>query len=30
MKAFGGCGYGIFESAQDLVGYESSKYNAVY
>ena len=22
MKAFGGCGYGIFESAQDLVGYE--------
>ena len=23
MKAFGGCGYGIFESAQDLVGYES-------
>jgi uroporphyrinogen decarboxylase len=21
MKAFGGCGYGIFESAQDLVGY---------
>ena len=23
MKAFGGCGYGIFESAQDLVGYTS-------
>jgi len=23
MKAFGGCGYGIFESAQDLVGFES-------
>ncbi|MEF9924646.1 MAG: hypothetical protein RR854_08760, partial [Muribaculaceae bacterium] len=23
MKAYGGCGYGIFESAQDLVGYES-------
>jgi uroporphyrinogen decarboxylase len=23
MKAFGGCGYGIFESAEDLVGYES-------
>lgn len=23
MKAFGGCGYGIFESSQDLVGYES-------
>jgi hypothetical protein len=23
MKAFGGCGYGIFESAQDLTGYES-------
>jgi len=22
MKAFGGCGYGIFESAQDLVGFE--------
>ncbi|WP_304518314.1 uroporphyrinogen decarboxylase family protein, partial [Candidatus Symbiothrix dinenymphae] len=22
MKAYGGCGYGIFESAQDLVGYE--------
>ncbi len=22
MKAFGGCGYGIFETAQDLVGYE--------
>lgn len=22
MKAFGGCGYGIFESGQDLVGYE--------
>jgi len=22
MKAFGGCGYGIFESSQDLVGYE--------
>ena len=21
MKAYGGCGYGIFESAQDLVGY---------
>lgn len=23
MKAYGGCGYGIFEAAQDLVGYES-------
>ncbi len=23
MKAYGGCGYGIFESAQDLVGYEA-------
>jgi uroporphyrinogen decarboxylase len=23
MRAFGGCGYGIFESAQDLVGYTS-------
>lgn len=23
MKAYGGCGYGIFESAQDLVGYEN-------
>lgn len=23
MKAFGGCGYGIFESSQDLVGFES-------
>ncbi|RHU26163.1 MULTISPECIES: uroporphyrinogen decarboxylase family protein [Parabacteroides] len=23
MKAYGGCGYGIFETAQDLVGYES-------
>jgi len=23
MKAYGGCGYGIFESSQDLVGYES-------
>lgn len=23
MKAFGGCGYGVFESAQDLVGFES-------
>lgn len=22
MKAFGGCGYGIFESGKDLVGYE--------
>jgi uroporphyrinogen decarboxylase len=22
MKAYGGCGYGIFESAQDLVGFE--------
>jgi hypothetical protein len=22
MKAFGGCGYGIFESSEDLVGYE--------
>jgi len=22
MKAFGGCGYGIFESSQDLVGFE--------
>jgi uroporphyrinogen decarboxylase len=22
MKAYGGCGYGIFESAEDLVGYE--------
>jgi len=22
MKAFGGCGYGIFETSQDLVGYE--------
>jgi len=22
MKAFGGCGYGIFESAHDLVGFE--------
>ncbi len=23
MKAYGGCGYGIFEAAQDLVGYEA-------
>ena len=23
MKAYGGCGYGIFESAEDLVGYQS-------
>ncbi len=23
MKAYGGCGYGIFESSEDLVGYES-------
>ncbi len=23
MKAYGGCGYGIFETAQDLVGFES-------
>ena len=23
MKAYGGCGYGIFETAEDLVGYES-------
>ena len=23
MKAFGGCGYGIFESSEDLVGYQS-------
>ena len=23
MKAYGGCGYGIFESGQDLVGFES-------
>jgi len=23
MKAYGGCGYGIFESSQDLVGFES-------
>jgi len=23
MKAYGGCGYGIFECAQDLVGYEN-------
>jgi hypothetical protein len=23
MKAFGGCGYGIFESSEDLVGFES-------
>ncbi len=23
MKAYGGCGYGIFESAQDLVGFEN-------
>lgn len=23
MKAYGGCGYGIFESAEDLVGYEN-------
>ena len=23
MKAYGGCGEGIFESAQDLVGYEN-------
>lgn len=22
MKAYGGCGYGIFEAAEDLVGYE--------
>jgi len=22
MKAFGGCGYGIFESSEDLVGYQ--------
>jgi uroporphyrinogen decarboxylase len=22
LKAYGGCGYGVFESAQDLVGYE--------
>jgi uroporphyrinogen decarboxylase len=23
MKAYGGCGYGIFEGSQDLVGYEN-------
>ena len=23
MKAYGGCGYGIFESSQDLVGYQN-------
>lgn len=23
MKAYGGCGYGVFEAAQDLVGYEN-------
>ncbi len=23
MKAYGGCGYGVFETSQDLVGYES-------
>jgi uroporphyrinogen decarboxylase len=23
MKAYGGCGYGIFESSEDLVGYEN-------
>jgi hypothetical protein len=23
MKAYGGCGYGVFETAQDLVGYEN-------
>lgn len=23
MKAYGGCGYGIFEASQDLVGYEN-------
>jgi len=23
MKAYGGCGYGIFETSQDLVGYEN-------
>jgi uroporphyrinogen decarboxylase len=23
MKAYGGCGYGIFEASQDLVGFES-------
>ncbi len=23
MKAYGGCGYGIFETSQDLVGFES-------
>ena len=23
MKAFGGCGYGIFETSEDLVGFES-------
>ena len=23
MKAYGGCGYGIFETCEDLVGYES-------
>ena len=23
MKAYGGCGYGVFESSEDLVGYES-------
>ena len=23
MKAYGGCGYGIFEASQDLVGYEA-------
>jgi len=23
MKAYGGCGYGIFETSEDLVGYES-------
>ena len=23
MKAYGGCGYGIFESSEDLVGFES-------
>jgi uroporphyrinogen decarboxylase len=23
MKAYGGCGYGVFEASQDLVGYEN-------
>ena len=29
MKAYGGCGYGIFEASQDLVGFEPVMCNAV-